>query len=465
MKRALVVAAVVLVVAVVAYFAFAPQHRAETVPIAIAPQPKAEAQPVVVDSSGVDVVSERVAAPTAPSPSIESAAPAKVEDTSGLARVHGHLVDTSGVDQAHGAFLLIPLDAAGAPRASSKWRQSTTDDKGHFTQVDLEPGAWRVIVAPTYRAPLAADVELEVGDNEMGDIVFAPLVEAGSVKVRLEDPRGSYAGGVLALRSVGDSNAVDRWNVIGEGPEFWVDSSSHANPMQFEFEHLPAGEYDVTFFPGDGRSARARVKRATVPGEEVVFELVDEGEAMLVVRARDAVTKAPISAVLMIALDERGGAPLQQAVDFDVRCGPIARDARRDWILLAPEHKPRAVRAVELRNVDGALLLEVELERGFGALVIARDADRMCSIPCVGYEIGLRRERLPTLSDVEVFADRAAVGRTNLRGACVVSLDAPPYEWLALAPGRVLVDADNLVDGRVKDARWPVVQVWLASTR
>lgn len=377
------------------------------------------------------------------------------------ARLLAHLVDFTGAGRPNSPYLLVPLGEEGCLRPRSAWIERVSDGGGRIDERELAPGPWRVWFAPTYCAPVACDVRLIAGDNDLGLVRFPTVVEAGAVRVELA--RGELKdslGGVLSLRSL-DGLSVDRWNHIGEGP--WMRRfGSDERDSSFSFEHLPAGEYEVRLYVEHGQAFDRLSARAHVPGEAVVFRRLDELDRFAVMaRIRDARTAQPIAAINLIAFDARNSKASEYYGGFGEQLTLLPRGDDRRWFALAEQYGCVEFGPATLRPVDGVVTLAGELRSGFGAVILARDADALLRTPGVGHESGLRRDHGPALADVAILADGVVVARTDVDGLAVVNLPAAPRELRAELPGRCLVDTENLRDGRVHHAH-SLVQFWLA---
>ncbi len=372
------------------------------------------------------------------------------------------LVDDAGAGRPNSAYLLVPLGDDGCPSARSAWIERVSDGDGRVDERELAPGAWRAWFAPTYCAPVVRDLQLVAGDNDLGFVRFPTVFEAGAVRVELAS-NVSWAplGGILSLRSL-DGRTVERWNPIGEGP--WAQRfGTDRGGRSFQFEHVPAGEYELRLHVDHGQRFERHATRVHVPGDPVVFRRLDEIARLPVfARVSQARSGQPILDVTVIAYDALNLCATEYLGGWGEQITVVQEGDERRWFALAKDSSCIEFARHATQPVEGAVTLEGQLESGFSAFLIARDGDALLRTPGVVSESALRRDRAPGLAGVAILADGVVVARTDADGLALLNLPNAPRAWSAEMPGRCAVDSENLRDGRIVYSQSPL-QFWLAT--
>lgn len=420
-------------------------------------------KPTEVDTPGVveppagraTTLESAPARPPAREPAVAPPAEATPERTPmpelrALARLVARTVDVRGTPAPRATFLALPLDGARFPLSRDTWREGVTDAQGLLDLTDLRPGAWELVLAPTYCPPRRFDLELPPGKTDLGDVSFAVVPSAHDLRVRLSLAReDAQPWGFLHLRSTwGDD--VDRWNWIGRGR--WTREQVDF-PPEFRFEGLPAGRYELAFHREDCWARVARVW-VDVPGELVVFD-TPAAEPTLRVVSREASGK-PVESrfVLLLPDGERAFSETVRSGDHLVGADP---GGPFHWVVLAQGFLPIAGSAAEFRAVGGERRLECTLEPGLGAAIVARDLDRVIEVPTCGMEIGMAHDHLLPLCGIGVAIDGDVVARTNESGLAVARLAHRQARVSFVDATRAFIQVKNLREGVLDDPLEPIL--------
>lgn len=365
------------------------------------------------------------------------------------ATLRARLVDASARPLARSPWMLVPMDASGAPAPIERWKSGLGDDAGAVEVAGLAPGRWLACFTPTGREGLRYDLELPAGVTDLRDVVFEDASELFQLVVRLDGPGYDHGTrGTLHLWSK-DHGAVDRWLAIGANS--WMKPSLERDGTR-GFEGLPRGRYALAFLRED-RAAEPEFRELDVPCDPVVITLEASAPSVRVL-VRDAAGLAVPKATLVVLTDRHAAPFLAVVSNGDAVIGPDP-GSRWRWALLASGFQPRLGTRDELREEDGELVLRAVLDAGRGALVIARDADLLLD-RARGSELDSALEHLPAQSDVELSVGGRVVAHTDADGfaSCVLPSEDAVLELFAA--GRVLVQLQNLAAGRVVNETQPV---------
>lgn len=404
-------------------------------------------------------------APRSPESSAADAQPTAELLPAPSAGLRVRLRDVRGQPESGAHYLLTPMPAGRLAALRRHWIERTSDGAGLVEVQPLAPGPWRLRFSATNRETITFDRVLAPGWNELEDIVFSERLVAGDINVRLVSAAGRESiGGVLQLLSL-DGEHDDRWNTIGTMSGLERRWGEQESEPRFTFHSLPPGRYRVSFFPSDEQLPDAPFRDTQVPGEELVFRLLDDRPQHLVrfrLRAADGGV-APAEFELCVFGEGAGETRLQRVANDAVAMRvPDSHPLR--WVVLADGFLPHAGERGAFREEAGELVADIELARGRGLVVLARDADPMLAIPGVGHESRLRQERLPPLAGVEVRIDGRTRARTDRHGCALVDLGAGALELELTTPARVLADVEGWEPGRAPVAgQW--IRGWLASDR
>jgi len=354
------------------------------------------------------------------------------------------MVDSDGAPKPNSSYLLIPIGADGCFGYGESWVERVSDRDGVVDEKALPPGVWRVMFAPTYCEPQTIRVELLPGPNDLGVLVFPVVVEAGEVRVRIEDvepdARPTFH---VSLRSIGDLS-VDRWNQIG-GTRRFGSGPSEDGALEFAFEHLPAGEYEVQLHPDADERVDRLTARALVPGPPLVFHS-NGREVGLPLEAdwRDGATGKRLEAGWLNGYDAIAQAWRHDRFGPDRPRATVPRRSGIRWFASARSYETQELAPEQFRWFEDHCELSLDFTTGSRRLVISRDADFVTRTPGIGWESEIRSAHAPQLGDVVILADGAVVGRTDRDGVAVLSRpSAPPLRWSTALPSRCIVAIEN----------------------
>ena len=350
----------------------------------------------------------------------------------------GKVVDPEGTPVRGASVVLEGLANSG----KSYERKTATRPDGEFRFEYLVGGSGTVSVRPLRHVGEDATIRLPAGALTRQDFILAPLPPAGAVRGRLESETGTYEAEIeVALRplsgpAISETRKV-RWEEIGG-----------RRVGQFEFEALPAGEYEIAVHDGGWFAWEPRTLVASPPSEVARFQVHDDlAHAEFAFRARDADTGVGLDA--FASWNVRGGASgskrLASGERFLTRF-PLERGFR--WRLDRQGYRPafgdEKAFAVEEPH-DGALwrIAEIELEPGWGEV----------------FRVVGRAKQKP-IEGAKILLDGREAGTTSKDGTCTVSArERPRRVEIAYRDWRVVSSIDLRPAWRRKNRRFVEVQI------
>lgn len=432
--------------------------RADVLDSAPAREPAPAEQPHTPDEPSApsaplatpDIAREEAQRPASIAPSHAQAPPAAAAPVAVTIGLRARLIDDRGTAMPNATYLVFPTERDGSPGARKLWRQGTSDERGRVELDSLALGRWIAVFAPTYRAPKRFEVVLASGWNELGDIEFPSLAQTADLNVRLAGPGWSGdAAGVLHVRSLWGED-VDRWNTIGKTT--WM-RTLEPQESRFTFHGLPHGSYELSFFRSDVR-ARMSSRTLVVPCEEVVIELEPRPNRLAV--RLESPTGEPIrSGALLVVFGD--GSRVGRVEIQDGRGVIEALPDAGGWSCIA------LAEGCAASEIDGAALprgpdagITIEMTRGHGLVVLARDDQRALEVPGVGYEIQLAREHASPLAGVDIAVDGRTLAHTDARGVAILDLPRADASIELGSSTHVLLETSNLVEMHRVDALQPL---------
>jgi len=309
----------------------------------------------------------------------------------------GRVVDLAG-DPVSGAMVhCVPP----APTPEEPWL-GEADADGAFEIQELTPGAWELQAVARHVRGSAQVFALSRGENDLGTLVLPSPGALCGVLVADVEPRTHFL-----VRELGTGRELS----VQEDPsEDVLDDGVHP----FRISGLPAGEYELSLLPLDGRSYEPASLRASPPASGLEFRAVSGARS-----------------VELSVQDSDSG----EALDYEAFSRVRGRwldgfhpQAER-WLIAAEEHRPASLDSAALPATgESRERVSVLLERGWGKLRL--------------YQIGeldpaldtLDKWSRPPLPGVQVRADGLSVATSDEDGVALVSLARAPVsldEWLA----------------------------------
>jgi len=358
---------------------------------------------------------------------VETEADADLEDDVEVA-LHGTVVDLGGGAVEGAQVKVFSLAAPGEVSCGS-----STDAAGEFLVEELRRGPHRLLVQGRFASSAPLDLVLGEGRNEAGPILLPAAASAGALRGRLvAEDGGDDPMGVVVLREV------------ASGKEFAVTTSwslfaSEADGVaSFAIEGLPAGEYELSLVPLDGRRYQPATVRAAPPEEGLEFRARSGPRREVALRVLDGATREELDD--HVALVRLHGQWLPGESEGWEGCDR--------WVAYAEGYRPARgdfSRARPVVNPDGEdcerLEVEVALEPGHGLAVLFKDieSDRLLA-PEFEDLVG------PGVKGVTVLADGEPLARSDSDGLAVLALPRASAQLSFDSPGWRVV-GEQTVEG------------------
>ncbi len=378
-----------------------------------------------------------------------------------LASLHAGVVGAQGTPLPETVATLVPLPGNRTPSDFEHWVERVFGggtDAGSFSMANLEPGPWRLTVKPRDGELWIMDLLLPAGHTDLGTIALATQPIAGDVRgVLVGREGGPQPGALLRLRSTTNA-AVERWSLVGDGSRIGGRWSSQT---LFAFGDLPVGDYELSAFPLHGVRFEPETVRVSPPADGVTFRQVDDDDRRpFAFRVTDAETGEPVERfrVQLGAADSRLGRSSYASNEQPV--GALEPGERLEWTVFADGHGAASGDASAFDREGDLLVADVELPRGWGALVLVKDGDWLGARPDAADHGGLRGLVAPPIENVQVRADGVPVGATDASGAAPIALAARPAAITVHLPGWRVVGTRNVEKGSL-DANATEAIFWL----
>lgn len=321
-------------------------------------------------------------------------------------------------------------------------RKKTTRFDGQFRMEYVAAGSGTLSLRSLRHVEQAAAIRLQAGAVTQQDFILAPLASAGAIRGRVESETGDYEGEVeVVLRPLSSVASSEKLKIRWE-------SKDGRRVGVFEFEALPAGEYEIAARSAGWLGWEPNVVVTSPPSEVARFVVRDAvALADFAFRARDAETGAAIDTFAWWNVP--GGASSSKRLGagerFLIRF-PLERDFR--WRLDRQGYRPKfgdeKAFAVEEPHRAGVWkIAEVELEPGWGEV----------------FRVIGRGNKKP-VEGAKVLLDGREAGTTNKDGRCTVSArERPKKVEIAYRDWRVVSSVDLRPAWRRKEKRFVEVQV------
>lgn len=319
--------------------------------------------------------------------------------------------------RARGAISGRVVDAEGAP-VPSAWIQRLEPDSqgdpleefgagkdGGFRFAWLEPGTHELRAESDRYGEWRQPVEVRAGETAHVDVVLTSDRPLGTVGGRLRSRTGRHRskGAVVHLASTTDSEL------------FFFRTISYRElegefVAPFEFEKIPAGEYELRINPLDNRRWDALRRIVVPPAQGIEFTCLDDAPSFeLEFRAVDARSGTVIEDLSTIVWH---GAPVDE-LRLDKhwetkRYLGVPEDSALTWVTRAEGYAPMWGDASAIFGRGDLRVIVVRLEPGWGQI----------------YKV-TTRERDP-LEGVELFANGEHIGVSDAQGLIAIQLPERP---------------------------------------
>lgn len=336
------------------------------------------------------------------------------------ARLHGRVVDLAMLPVARAVVKVIPLEGTGRVAAVG------SDEGGEFVVEGLAPGRQRLLVQGRFASTPPLELVLVAGANEVGTVLLAAPRPAGAIRGRLlareesEDPFG-----VLVLRDLASgkeiATATPFFDLLGSGD----------GKGTFEFPDVPAGRYELTQIPMDGRTYEPTSLEVEPPAEGLEFRSIRSAPAGYALRVLAAESGEELASVLLLHVHGQWfGEQLSPGESLNWAL-PVP------WIVCAQGRRAARGRFPELREDQAQPIpIEVVLESGHAEVLIFKDvaSDRLLAPE-------FEAEFAPGLPGVSVRVDGRPVATSDADGLVLLDLARAPERVEFALPGwRVLAD-------------------------
>ncbi len=382
-----------------------------------------------------------------------------------FARVSGRVVDELGHPVKSATVSALNSEAQDA--GIGEWPESETDDEGRFELAGLVPGLYEIFVHPRRGEPPASRrLYLPPGLVPLDDFVVAFQEGAGMITGHLVSGNRTLEGNPLVrLRAVDGRSLMifDRTSPFEPGKTSYLTlrglefSSVEAPMLFFEFNEVPAGEYELSVVSDDGLAWTPAAIRASPPAEDLVFVREDDVSFFgLALELWDAETDAPIDE-FWVQL-QRGS--LWNREPRLARSGSsfaeIPEGAHFRFSVHAEGYEPSYGGDENFAGEGSLRTATLELDPGWGARFLMRDLGQGLDHDDPGGRAAVLER--PGVADVEVWADGERVALSDEQGIALVSLPHEPDQLVFLSPFWRMVGSDHLQRGRLTgDARDAVV--------
>jgi len=305
--------------------------------------------------------------------------------------VSGRVVDLSG-DPAGG--VMVFCGRPSGPESLSEYPcLGETDAEGAFEIHGLAPGSWELRADGGHAHSSTLALELSRGEFEAGTLV---LPSPGALRGRLVadvEPRAYFF-----VRE------------IGTGRELWLDDRSEeaasSGVRPFRITGLPAGEYEISLVPLDGRNYEPASLRARPPATGLEFRAVSS-----------------MRTLELSVLDSSSEVPLPHEAFTRVRGRWLDgfHPQGERWLVWSDGYRPANLGPSALPTTDETPgRVTVRLERGWSQLRLYQVRELAPALDTGG------KWSRPPLCGVCVCADGLPVATSDEDGIAIVGLERAP---------------------------------------
>lgn len=377
----------------------------------------------------------------------------------------GLLLDALGLPVDGAQITLKQVTGSETPRFNDRPRVAWSDGDGLFEfPLDLEPGGYHMLVQSEGRGDLRLDLEIDSGRVDGYEVRLSEVSAEEQLAVAIvgSGDDGSPAA-IVSLRSTDGGNVRRSLHTGMRGSAHgFVEAAGLGHAMLFS--DLPPGAYELSIFSLDGRRYEPSTTLVELPLQEqgVAFVQADGDsvrELSFAVRSRGAEEELGFYGLRISA--ERWWYPGASRLARGAAGGSLAVDIPDAWWMVWSDgHRPAYGRLSELEGERGPALMEVELEPGWGAEFVMRDAGG--GVPRPGFDAWQHAAFVHQATPIEgilVVADGRVVARSDALGRARIALDSRPAElefrkagWRALGPqssgGDGVADLERLDSSR-----------------
>lgn len=388
-----------------------------------------------------------------------------------VASVVGRVLDDAARPRERATVLAIPRN--GIVAAQSTWRSVRTNGEGRYVLRALDPGPYWIEARPRRgEDPRVIALDVAPGENVAPDIVVPAEEYAGAVEGLLQSGSESFPATVVRLRAV-DGRSFDHFDVVDPNRQTRMqvavqdgrivrDSRTAIEPIGFfEFQQVPAGEYELSVVSGDGRNWSPSPLRVRPPKLDLVIVRDDDARTWRAAfDVRDAETQAPIEDAFAQFELGRCWSPETQPIVTGAGLRTFVAGTHLRWNVHAEGYTLASGTENDFVGTDDLRIATVTLARGFGARLLFRDANG--AFAATGDDPRGRCAVLEhePVAGVPVFVDGEIVGTSDARGEVVLALARKPERIEIRASGWVVLGSEHFRGGRlVGDTREAVV--WL----
>jgi len=383
-----------------------------------------------------------------------------------LGLLRGRVVDTLERPLRGARLVLAPADGQRSAADPAGWAKDESEPDGTFAFASLAPGEYWLFVRPRRgEEPVLLRVTVMPGESTVGDVAVQAQEPVGSVEGKVASASGKRLRPALVRLRAVDGRAFDRceWTsqtidrlfleggVVARGPE----------PDTFAFPEVPAGDYELSIIPLDGREWSPESVRVSAPAADVVFTCQDAAPRYSVAfEVEDAETGARIDAFYVQFQGEHYWHP-EARPSRSGEHGEFSPGARFRWNVFADGYVPAVGTQDAFEGEGERRVARVRLERGFGATLLLRDGQgELGSFGTEDWGTYVRAAEAPPVAGAEVWIDGELAARSGPDGVVRLRREREPQSIEVRAAGWTVLGSEQMRDGRIVGPSREVL-VWL----
>lgn len=327
----------------------------------------------------------------------------------------------------------------------------TSEEDGRFWLPGVTPGSYRLYVRHPDHWPLAFDLDVDTGREDLGDLVLQPVVIGGALAGEVQGPAGVDALVMLNL-------------VCTEGPPYsktlWLDSDS-TGLATFTVPDLPVGTYRLEPLSIPRMEASPPTLRASPPRTDLRFELsAPEDVHPMRIRARDRADGSEVEDLrLIFKISGRWSLEAEPSRDLDSPFWSHDPSDGLETIVWAEGYRALHLDHSDATLEDGHWVWNAEMDRGSSVVLFARHAQAAIGMGKLDLEEEGAEFAARPIEGVELVSRAASLGRTDRDGLLLVPLGPGDVELAARSDQHVLVGSRGLWNGRPVGED-PIVLLW-----
>ncbi|MEM7305273.1 MAG: carboxypeptidase-like regulatory domain-containing protein [Planctomycetota bacterium] len=382
-----------------------------------------------------------------------------------LAALTGRVIDTSGDPKKSATVTLARIGAAFEGDAAEPRYSTRSEGDGTFVLGAISPGEYDLVVRPRRgEAPHRQRLLLDPGMTRLPDIIVDRQVGVGMIEGLLKsaDGRRLASPEVVRLRAV-DGRSFELFDVSSpQGrrgyyrPNGLGIGGSDPTNHGFEFNEVPAGEYELSVVSQQGYAWTPASVRVTAPDDKAVFTRLDavvHGRYRF--RVLDAESEAPIEPFYVQR--QAGARWTAEADEWRASSSFVAPEASFEWTVSAPGYAAARGTQADFQAEGEDRVATVLLERGYDVRLLFRELTAGFGLDDDdGLVAAMER---PPLDGVRVLADGALVA-TSVGGEATVRLARAPQRLEVRADGFRPVESQRFRGGRIQGPERDVI-VWM----